>query len=248
MSPLSNKAALLPDELVLKVFGYLKSPRALCNVACVCRQWRDVAADYTLWRAYFQSHYPNEALPANVWIKRVCVLRQLGADLKQLPSIEFPWITKPRCSAISETGCFMLAGDSSYAHGQALPDRYTSELPVARKVGCCAITHDGEVCATGYRDNLSTSRLDGSEHRSHGNLGHVHAIAIFDQMHLLVSSELGLFYFSNEGARRFLSSSSISVLCTSYVIEQYTYVIGDLLGIFTPFQEREYCFLNLNNQ
>jgi hypothetical protein len=42
-----------PDEILLYIFSYLNTPTELCLLACVCKRWRAISSDDTLWRPLF---------------------------------------------------------------------------------------------------------------------------------------------------------------------------------------------------
>src|SRR5215469_9405478 len=45
-----KNASILPDDIMLKVMGYLQ-PEDLINCSGVCKQWRSTSRDNVLWKA-----------------------------------------------------------------------------------------------------------------------------------------------------------------------------------------------------
>lgn len=55
-----NHIALLPEEMMLKIFGYLQI-RHLGQIAQVCRQWLSMSEDDTLWKPFLERHFQKFA-------------------------------------------------------------------------------------------------------------------------------------------------------------------------------------------
>ena len=78
----------LPEELFLRIFGFL-SPEALGGASRVCREWRRLASDQTLWDTFnLKTFYPGfNVIDEKIWEKHVD-LKTLGIDATGAPSLD----------------------------------------------------------------------------------------------------------------------------------------------------------------
>lgn len=78
----------VPPELVLHIFGFLSQSNQ-GRASCVCRLWRDVAADDTLLTtSYLKRRFPLlQVLDERVW-KTLVNVKVLGLDFNDVPPLE----------------------------------------------------------------------------------------------------------------------------------------------------------------
>ena len=78
----------LPDELALRIFGFL-SPEELGRASCSCREWRRLASDQSLWDAFnLKELYPGfNVIDEKVWEKHI-ELNALDIDATGAPSLD----------------------------------------------------------------------------------------------------------------------------------------------------------------
>ena len=81
----------LPNELLLEIFNYL-SERDLANCQLVCRLWRVISADKTLWNRIFDRRklpLPKQKVPNSYFYMYESFYRN-AANLKQHMKIQRP--------------------------------------------------------------------------------------------------------------------------------------------------------------
>ena len=68
----------IPDELVVKIFSYLNTEQLCRNASPVCRKWRQIAKEPTLWRAVdFRCRPELESLSLLWVLRKTPLLRKL---------------------------------------------------------------------------------------------------------------------------------------------------------------------------
>lgn len=68
----------LPDELVVKIFSYLTTKELCQHVARVCRKWRQISLDHSLWKILDFSSYSKLSNLNLLWvIRRAPLLKRL---------------------------------------------------------------------------------------------------------------------------------------------------------------------------
>ncbi|XP_060573018.1 F-box/LRR-repeat protein 7-like [Ruditapes philippinarum] len=68
----------LPDELIIKIFSFLTTKELCLNVAPVCRKWRQISLDNSLWKCLDFSSYPHLSSLNLLWVlKRTPLLKKL---------------------------------------------------------------------------------------------------------------------------------------------------------------------------
>lgn len=60
----------LPDELIVKIFSYLSTQELCQNVAPVCRKWRQISLDHSLWKSLDFSRRPHLSSLNLLWVMR----------------------------------------------------------------------------------------------------------------------------------------------------------------------------------
>lgn len=68
----------LPDELIVKIFSYLSTEELCLNAAKVCRKWREISHDHSLWKMLDFSSNPHLSSLNLLWvIRRAPLLHKL---------------------------------------------------------------------------------------------------------------------------------------------------------------------------
>lgn len=68
----------LPVELIVKIFSYLTTRELCLNVAPVCRKWRQISLDHSLWKSLDFSTRPHLSSLNLLWVmRRAPLLKQL---------------------------------------------------------------------------------------------------------------------------------------------------------------------------
>ncbi|XP_045205172.2 F-box/LRR-repeat protein fbxl-1-like [Mercenaria mercenaria] len=60
----------LPDELIVKIFSYLTTKELCQNVAPICRKWRQISLDHSLWKSLDFSTRPHLSSLNFLWVMR----------------------------------------------------------------------------------------------------------------------------------------------------------------------------------
>merc|ERR1712226_593940 len=72
-----SQISILPDELVVSVLRWL-SVSDLCNAVLVCRRWRTIGEDPSLWRHYLlEINYGTKTLARTLGFHRFSKLESL---------------------------------------------------------------------------------------------------------------------------------------------------------------------------
>ncbi|WP_255359370.1 F-box-like domain-containing protein [Neochlamydia sp. EPS4] len=51
----------MPEELIVHIFSFL-SPKELVNAQQVCKRWKRIGDEETLWKRHHQQHFKDEPL------------------------------------------------------------------------------------------------------------------------------------------------------------------------------------------
>ncbi len=92
-APLSDEQAdspikCVPAELIFHIFGFLSQSNQ-GRASCVCRLWRDVAADdHLLTTAYLKNRFPFLQVLDEKVVKTSVNVKALGLDLSDVPPLE----------------------------------------------------------------------------------------------------------------------------------------------------------------
>jgi|694.fasta_scaffold03573_7 hypothetical protein len=78
---------LVPTEICLYLFQFLDAP-ALANSASVCKTWKDLTTDDTIWRVLFHRHIDGQARPSISFRDQLRghVAWKKGKSLKEIPN------------------------------------------------------------------------------------------------------------------------------------------------------------------
>lgn len=73
-----SEISCLPDEILIKIFSYLSTQELCLSVAPVCRKWRQMSCDHSLWRTLDFSALPYISTLNFLWVlRRAPLLRKL---------------------------------------------------------------------------------------------------------------------------------------------------------------------------
>lgn len=73
-----SEISCLPDEILIKIFSYLSTQELCLCVAPVCRKWRQMSCDHSLWRTLDFSALPYISTLNFLWVlRRSPLLRKL---------------------------------------------------------------------------------------------------------------------------------------------------------------------------
>jgi hypothetical protein len=58
----------IPEELIVHIFSFL-SPKELVNAQQVCKHWKKIGDEETLWKRHHQQHFKDEPLHISFCLK-----------------------------------------------------------------------------------------------------------------------------------------------------------------------------------
>ncbi|KIC76876.1 hypothetical protein DB41_EB00010 [Neochlamydia sp. TUME1] len=58
----------IPEELIVHIFSFL-SPKELVNAQQVCKHWKKIGDEETLWKRHYQQHFKDEPLNISFSLK-----------------------------------------------------------------------------------------------------------------------------------------------------------------------------------
>jgi hypothetical protein len=95
---------LIPNETLLKVLGFLPTPRDLARVSLVCKRWKEIATDHFLWREHLTSSQKSKNL--NLPYKERLALDHISSWESNFPK------TKTISQVSQATGILFISGCS----------------------------------------------------------------------------------------------------------------------------------------
>lgn len=93
----------LPDELIVKIFSFLTTKELCQNVAPVCRKWRQISLDQSLWKCLDFSSNPRLSSLNLLWlVRRTPLLKKLVISGRMNVTLAEVAILTECCPAMQE--------------------------------------------------------------------------------------------------------------------------------------------------